>query len=116
MKHMGNDERNRIEFMLGCGWNITEIAKALGRSQSTISHEVLNRRIESEKHYACSNRIYAHFEECHLKHFSSASDRGLRKNIKGCLSYAPTSEKQYANASTALRTCAMGAEKNITAR
>ena len=57
MKHMGNDERNRIEFMLGCGRNITEIAKALGRSQSTISREVLNRRIESEKHYACSNRI-----------------------------------------------------------
>ena len=49
MKHMGNDERNRIEFMLGCGRNITEIAKALGRSQSTISREVLNRRIESEK-------------------------------------------------------------------
>ena len=47
MKHMGNDERNRIEFMLGCGRNITEIAKALGRSQSTISREVLNRRIES---------------------------------------------------------------------
>ena len=82
MKHMGNDERNRIEFMLGCGRNITEIAKALGRSQSTISREVLNRRIESEKHYACSNRICAHFDECHLKHFSSASDRGLRKNIR----------------------------------
>ena len=89
MKHMGNDERNRIEFMLGCGRNITEIAKALGRSQSTISREVLNRRIESEKHYACSNRICAHFDECHLKHFSSASDRGLRKNIKGCFELCP---------------------------
>ena len=49
MKHMGNDERNRIEFMLGCGRNITDIAKALGRSQSTISRELLNRRIESEQ-------------------------------------------------------------------
>ena len=117
MKHMGNDERNRIEFMLGCGRNITEIAKALGRSQSTISREVLNRRIESEKHYACSNRICAHFDECHLKHVSSASDRGLRKNIGGGgLNYAPTSEKPYVNASTALRTCAMGAKKNITAQ
>ena len=48
MKHMSNDERNLIEFMPGCGRNITEIAKALGRSQSTISREVLNRRIESE--------------------------------------------------------------------
>ena len=89
MKHMGNDERNRIEFMLGCGRNITEIAKALGRSQSTISREVLNRRIESEKHYACSNKICAHFDECHLKHFSSSSDKGLRKNIKGCFELCP---------------------------
>ena len=89
MKHMGNDERNRIEFMLGCGRNITEIAKALGRSQSTISREVLNRRIESEKHYACSNRICAHFDECHLKHISSASNRGFKKNIKGCFELCP---------------------------
>ena len=35
MKHMGNDERNRIEFMLGCGRNITDIAKALGTAQQT---------------------------------------------------------------------------------
>ena len=33
MKHMGNDERNRIEFMLGCGSNVASIAKALGRSE-----------------------------------------------------------------------------------
>ena len=36
MKHMGNDERNRIEFMLGCGSNVASIAKALGRSESTM--------------------------------------------------------------------------------
>ena len=29
MKHMGNDERNRIEFMLSCGSNVANIAKAL---------------------------------------------------------------------------------------
>ncbi|MBQ9740887.1 MAG: hypothetical protein IJV91_08120 [Kiritimatiellae bacterium] len=57
--------------------------------QSTISRELLNRRIESEKQYACSNRICAHFDECRLKHFSSSSDRGLRKNIKGCFEGCP---------------------------
>ena len=36
MKHMGQDERNRIEFMLGCGNNVANIAKALGRSESTV--------------------------------------------------------------------------------
>jgi len=29
MKHMGQDERNRIEFMLSCGSNVANIAKAL---------------------------------------------------------------------------------------
>jgi len=37
MKHMGQDERNRIEFMLGCGSNVADIARALGRSESTIA-------------------------------------------------------------------------------
>ena len=29
MKHMGQDERNRIEFMLGCVNNVASIAKAI---------------------------------------------------------------------------------------
>ena len=51
MKHMGQDERNRIEFSLGCRMSVADIAKALGRSESTISCELLNRRIDSSKHY-----------------------------------------------------------------
>ena len=64
MKHMGQDERNRIEFMLGCGNNVASIAKALGRSESTISRELLNRRIGSDKHYGCSNRLCERFDDC----------------------------------------------------
>ena len=64
MKHMGQDERNRIEFMLGCGNNVASIAKALGRSESTISRELLNRRIDSNKHYGCSNRLCGRFDDC----------------------------------------------------
>ena len=64
MKHMGQDERNRIEFSLGCRMSVADIAKALGRSESTISRELLNRRIDSDKHYGCSNRLCARFDEC----------------------------------------------------
>ena len=64
MKHMGQDERNRIEFMLGCGGSVADIAKALGRSESTISRELLNRRIDSDKHCGCSNRLCARFDDC----------------------------------------------------
>ena len=50
MKHMGRDERNRIKFSLGCRMSVADIAKALGRSQSTISRELLNRTISPLAH------------------------------------------------------------------
>lgn len=83
MKHMGQDERNRIEFMLGCGNNVATIAKALGRSESTISRELLNRRIDSDKHYGCSNRLCARFDDCARTAFNGFRDI-RRRNSPGC--------------------------------
>ena len=83
MKHMGQDERNRIEVMLGCGSNVADIARALGRSESTVARELLNRRIDSDRHYGCSNRLCAHFDECSLKTFS-AHGEVPRRNSPGC--------------------------------
>lgn len=83
MKHMGQDERNRIEFMLGCGNNVADIAKALERSESTISRELLNRRIDSEKHYGCSNRLCAHFDEC-VKTAFNGHGHYPKRNSPGC--------------------------------
>ena len=36
MKQMIIDERNRIEFLVGCGRTIPQTASELGRSPSTI--------------------------------------------------------------------------------
>ena len=88
MKHMGQDERNRIEFMLGCGGSVADIAKALGRSESTISRELLNRRIDSDKHYGCSNRLCAHFDDCERTAFNGFRDIH-RRNSPGCFESCP---------------------------
>ena len=88
MKHMGQDERNRIEFMLGCGNNVAAIAKALGRSESTISRELLNRRIDSDRHYGRSNRLCARFDDCARTAFNGFRDI-RRKNAPGCFESCP---------------------------
>ena len=88
MKHMGQDERNRIEFSLGCKMSVADIAKALGRSESTISRELLNRRIDSNKHYGCSNRLCARFDECQRMIFNGFKEV-RRKNTPGCFESCP---------------------------
>ena len=70
MKHMGQDQRSRIEFMLGCGDKVADIARALGRPDSTISRELLSRRIDSDKRHGCSNRLCALFDECQRSAFN----------------------------------------------
>lgn len=86
MSHMGHNERDRLEFMLGCGNIVADIARALGRSESTISRELLHRRIDSTKHYGCSNRLCARFDECQRKTFSARGEV-LCKNLKGCFEF-----------------------------
>ena len=88
MKHMGQDERSRIEFMLGCGGSVADIARALGRSESTISRELLNRRIDSDKHYGCSNRLCVRYDECARTVFNGFKDV-RRKNSQGCFESCP---------------------------
>ena len=92
---MGQDERNRIEFSLGCRMSVANIAKALGRSESTISRELLNRRIDSSKHYGCSNRLCARFDECQRKLFNGFKDV-CRKNTPGCFESCPTTAQSSA--------------------
>ena len=89
MKQMKLQERNRIEFLTGCGWPVARIAKDLGRNESTIARELLNRRIESDKRYGCSNRLCAHFDECSRTLFNGFDTKRLRKNAPKCFESCP---------------------------
>ena len=79
---MEQDERNRIEFSLDCKMSVADIAKALGRSKSTISCELLNRHIDSDKHYRCSNRLCATTTENQISRYALRSFIGNQINLK----------------------------------
>ena len=88
MKQMTIDERNRIEFLVGCGRTIPQTASELGRSPSTIRNELVKHRVDSDKRYGCSNRLCAHFDECVRKVFSGFGER-LSKNAPKCFKSCP---------------------------
>ena len=88
MKQMITDERNRIEFLVGCGRTVPQVAKELGRTPSTIRNELLKHRIDSDKRYGCSNRLCARFAECTRKVFTGFAER-LGKNTPKCFRSCP---------------------------
>ena len=84
-KHMGIDERKRIELLLGLRWTAAEIAREMGRRESTISREILARRVSSNKGYGCSNRLCAKFDECRrTRIWSAAQNTKLHKHLGRC--------------------------------
>ena len=47
--HLTEEDRLQIEYRLKNGESLSKIAKALGKSTSTISREIQNRSMESDK-------------------------------------------------------------------
>ena len=82
-KHMGLDERKRIELLLGLRWKVAEIAHEMGRTESTISREVLARRVTSNRGYGCTNRICEHFDTCRRMRSWGAQQK-LHKHLSRC--------------------------------
>jgi len=83
-KHMGIDERKRIELLLGLRWTVAAIAKELGRSESTVAREIQARRISSNRGYGCSNRICEHFDTCRRTRSWGAQSTKLHKHLSRC--------------------------------
>ena len=88
LKQMILDERNRIEFHVACGLKIPRIAELLGRNPTSIREEILKHRLDSNKHYGCSNRLCARFDECTRTIFNGFKDR-VRKNTPKCFESCP---------------------------
>ena len=58
-KHMDDKDRGRIEYLLDCGKTITQIAKDLGRPESTVSrggrraHETHLLPLAARRYFRC---------------------------------------------------------------
>ena len=83
MHHMQQENRQRLGFLASLGWTMRRISEDMGWSAQTIASELLNRSVSSDKHYGCSNRLCAYYENCRLESFS-ATGKGLRKNQPRC--------------------------------
>ena len=67
MTHMKLTNRQRLGFLAELGWPMDRIAADMGWCAQTITDELRNRRVDSDKRYGCSNRLCAHYEECRLE-------------------------------------------------
>ena len=67
---------------------MNRIAEDMGWCAQTITDELRNRRVDSDKRYGCSNRLCAHYEECRLESYT-ATGKGLRKNQPKCFETCP---------------------------
>ena len=63
-KQMTLDERKHIDILLQLHWTPVQIASEMGRSKSTILHEIIKRSVACDRGYRCSNRICALFDAC----------------------------------------------------
>ena len=84
-KHMTDDDRREIERFLRTGWTVAQIARKLGRPESTVAREIRNRRIDSSKGVRkTSSATCALYESCRRTKVC-AVDCGMRKLCKNCL-------------------------------
>ena len=83
-KHMTQDTRKGISHSLNCRLSFAEIAGMFRRAESTISNEVRNRMIWSNKGYGCTNAVCKYFETC-SKIYRNADGRKIPfKNQRKC--------------------------------
>ena len=88
-KHMNENDRCRIELLLGLRWTVAQIARDRGRPDSTIQREILNRRVASSRGYGCSNRVCANYDTCaRTRGYGPAPKRSFRTTPK-CYTVCP---------------------------
>ncbi len=84
-KHMTDEDRRDIERLLRTGWSVAQIADRLGRPTCTISREIKNRRVDSNKGVRrTSSTTCALYGSCRRTKVCQV-DCGMRKLCKNCL-------------------------------
>ena len=83
MAQMTLGERTGIEDCLRRGMTIPQIATCIGRPPQTITNEIKNRRIDSNKGVKESNSLCKRYAECTRTHVCSTGC-GMRKRCKNC--------------------------------
>ena len=88
-KHMNENDRRRIEFLLGLRWPVSEIAADRGRPDSTILREILNRRVWVSRGYGCSNRVCANYDACSRIRGCGSDPKRLFRTTPKCFTVCP---------------------------
>ena len=83
-KHMTHDTRKAIAHSLDCGLRFAEIAATFHRAESTISNEVRNRMIWSNRGYGCTNAVCEYFEVCSKTYRNALGRKTPFKNQRKC--------------------------------
>lgn len=80
---MKQHERAQIEILLKRGFSIPQIARELNRPAMTITREIKNRRIDSNKGVKERNAICVHFADC-TRRDVCRTNCGLRVRCRNC--------------------------------
>jgi len=80
---MTAEDRRDIERKLRLGKSVAEIARDIGRPESTVAREVKNRRIDSAKGMSAKNSLCALFDSCR-RTCVCAVPCGMRKLCRNC--------------------------------
>ena len=82
-EHMKQHERAQIEILLKRGFSIPQIARELNRPAMTITREIKNRRIDSNKGVKERNAVCVHFADC-TRRDVCRTNCGLRVRCRNC--------------------------------
>ena len=81
-KQMNEDERKRLDALLGMGLTPAEAAQRLGRPKSTVVREIIKRAVPCQRGYRSSNRVCARYDFCtRTKGYGGNSKRLFRCTV-----------------------------------
>ena len=88
-KQMNEEERKRLDVLLGMGLTPAEAAQRLGRPKSTVVREIIKRAVPCLRGYGSSNRVCASYDYCTRTKGYGGNPRRLFRCTAGCFEACP---------------------------